>query len=621
MRLRARAGTFLVLIAAAAATPAACSPDSNPPPPNSGTGGGNLFEGGLGCSDPADTDGDFVADTMELAPDGDTDGDGEPDHRDTDSDGDGVTDADEAANELLDPIAPGQARDEPCDPLADTDGDNIPDLRDLDSDNDGLTDAQEALSGDGRCRVLTDCDGDGVLDVIEVAAGTDPADGASAPADAGLYFVLPYQGGEQTKDFTFSTSIDQADLYFLIDTTASMQPAIDDLKMSLSAEILPAILNGDPNAVPPIPPIGDAWIGIGAFRDVPWTPYGQQGDDVYRHRFTINNQAVAGDVAPPVLNGGSYEAPANVTTILGSLTAGGGGDAPEATTQALWIAASNQPYNLTLGGLWSANTPYPCSSLEMRGAPCFRPGSVPIFVLITDAAFHNGPVIPNAYNPSLVGGARTYADAIAALEAIDAKVVGVPVNSGSAGAARADLVDLATQTESLYHDPSFGGADRPLVASTDVSSGEVSTEVVRLLGQLAGAGLRDVTTSRRSYACAGGVDCTGDGVPDLAYQNPELEPGAGPFDAAQLITAVRPVAAPAPPLPYASLDDTTFFGVRGSAQITFRVHAENTTLRPGALQVLRAVIRVVTPSGQLLGGAEGVKLVYLVIPEYVDVPE
>lgn len=619
MRLRARAGTFLVLVAAAAATPAACSPDSNAPPPNGGTGaGGSLFEGGLGCSDPTDTDGDFVADTMELAPDGDTDDDGLPDHREDDSDGDGAPDADEAVNALLDPVAPGQARDAPCDPLADTDGDGTPDLRDLDSDNDGLTDAQEALSGDGRCRVLTDCDGDGVLDVIEVAAGSDPADAASAPADPGLYFVLPYQGGEQTKDFTFSTSIDQADIYFLIDTTNTMVDAIDNLKTSLSTEILPAILNGDPNAVPPIPAIGDAWIGIGAFRDVPWSTYGQPGDYVYRHRFTINNQTFAGDVAPPVLNGGSYEAPANVTTILGSLTAAGGGDAPEATTQALWIAATNQPYNLTLGGLWPANTPYPCSTLEMRGTPCFRPGALPIFVVITDAPFHNGP-FGNEYALDQVDGDRTYADAIAAIKAIDGKVVGVPVdNGGSSGIARLNLRDLAIQTESLYY---ALGTDSPLVASTDVSSGQVSTEVVRLLGQLAGAGLHDVTTSRRSYACAGGVDCTGDGAPDLAYQNPELEPGAGPFDAAQLISAVRPVEAPAPPIPYASLDDTTFFGVRGSAQVTFRVHAENTTLRPGALQVLRAVIRVVTPSGQLLGGAEGVKLVYLVIPEYVDVIE
>ena len=103
-----------------------------------------MFDSGSPCSDPTDSDGDFVADAYELAPGGDTDGDGQADKDDLDSDGDTVPDATEAQNPLLDPSAPGEMRDAPCDPLADTDGDTIPDVRDLDSDNDGVPDAQEA---------------------------------------------------------------------------------------------------------------------------------------------------------------------------------------------------------------------------------------------------------------------------------------------------------------------------------------------------------------------------------------------------------------------------------------------------------------------------------------------
>jgi len=624
MRLRACAGTFLVLVAAAAASPAACSPDSGLPPGGgtTGTGGGILDDGGIGCDAASDSDGDLVSDTLEGAPDLDTDRDGTPDHLDPDSDDDGVPDADEAANPHLDPLAPGQSRGSPCDALADSDGDNVADLHDLDSDNDGIPDKQEAAYDDaGLCRVTLDCDDDGVIDIIEVAAGTDPADAASAPEDPGLYFVLPYEGGEKTKDFTFSTSIDRADLYFLIDTTASMQPAIDDLKTSLNDEIMPAILNGDPGAVPPIPPIGDAWIGMGTFEDVPWSPYGQPGDHIYLNRFLIQNQLIAGNVAPPALNGGVYQAPASVTSILNSLTAAGGGDGPEATTQALWLAAANQSYAATVGTPPWTFQPVPCPELGMAGAPCFRQGSLPIFVVVTDAAFHNGPQGANTYNPQTVGGTRTYAEAVSALDAIHAKVVGVPVAGGNPGAARAHLKKLAEDTESLYHEAAFGGIDRPLVAEEDVASGEVSTEVVRLIGRLAGAGLHDVTTTRATYDCKGGVDCTGDGAADLEFHNPELEPGAGPFDAAQLISAVTPVEASAPPLPYASLDGTTFYGVRGNTQVTFRVHARNDVVQPGSLLVLRALIRVVTPTGQLLGGEDGIKLVYFVIPESVFVPE
>lgn len=617
----------------------ACAPNSELPSGSTttstgggaGTGGG-LFggNGGVGggsdCSDATDTDKDSIADALEGKPGADTDGDGTVNTADTDSDGDGTSDKDEATNPLFDPNQPGYARATPCDPLADTDADGIPDPYDTDSDNDGLSDKQEkTFDPDGKkhCRILTDCDGDGVIDLIEVAAGSNPTDPNSMPDDPALFFVLPYGEGEKTQDFTFSTGVSKADIYFLVDTTASMQPAIDSLKSSISSKVIPSILNGDAAANPPIPPIDDAWIGVGSVRDVPWGGYGQPGDDVYRHRFDIAGQPIHGNVSPPLPQGGGFVAPDNVSKILGSLTAAGGGDGPEATTQALWMASTNGLYTVTVGGLWSPANPYPapCDDFDKLGVPCFRPNGIPIFVIVTDAAFHNGPLAAHNYDPALVGGTRSYTEAIDAINTIHGKVVGVPVNTGAAGAARADLTDLATKTGSAYHDPSFGGTDRPLVSQSDVTSGEVSDEVVRLLGLLSGAGLHDVTTARSNYSCAGGVDCTGDGKVDLAYENPPTMPGGMPFDASKLITAVKPVESNQTPKPYASLDKATFFGVRGAAELSFRVHARNDLWQPNALVVLRAKILVETPAGQLLGGAKGVKLVYFVLPEYLPVAE
>jgi hypothetical protein len=598
--------------------------------------GGTLFDAGTAtCTDPKDEDGDFIANTLELAPSQDTDKDGTPDYLDTDSDDDGYLDKEEAVNALLDPSLPGHARSTTCAPLADTDGDGIPDVRDLDSDNDGVPDKVEGeydKDHSKHCRVLVDCDGDGVIDIIELAAGTDPTDPKSKPKDPGLYFVLPYGGGEQTKDFVFSAGVAQADIYFLVDTTASMQPAIDALKASLASTIIPKILNGDLAAKPPIPPIDDAWIGVGSYRDQPWPPYGQPGDDPYRNVFELAGKEVLGNVAPPMKQGNGWAAPANVDAILGSFVAGGGGDGPEAVTQALWMAATNQPYSAVgpndfwnPAAAWSSGSPTPpypvtCPDPAAFGVPCFRPQSLPIFVLVSDAPFHNGSNPANDYGAETTG-TKPYADTVAALAAIHAKVVGVPVAGGDPGAARADMTNLAVATGSLYHDGSFGGKDLPLVPAADVTTGAVSTEVVRQLGLLAGAGLHDVTTARANYDCKGGVDCNGDGVPDLEYHNPPLGGGNTPFDASTLITDVATVPSAQKPLPYASLDAKTFYGVRGAEEVTFRVHAENKTLKPPALVVLRALIRVQTPTGQVLGGKNGIKLVYFVIPQFVVVPK
>lgn len=630
-------GLGLSFVAVALGAPLACAPDSTITRPtltgsggagsgstSSGAGGdgGSLFiDAGSSCADPTDKDKDLIADILEKGPNTDTNGDGSPDELDDDADGDGILDKNEAANPFLPVDQAGQVRVESCDPLADTDGDGSPDVRDLDSDNDGVPDKEEAkydADGSKGCRVLIDCDADGVIDVIEIAADSNPADGMSIPVDAGLYFVLPYQEGERLKDFSFSTGIAKADIYFMIDTTASMQPAIDNLKASIDTEIIPTILNGDATANPPIPAIDDAWIGVGEFRDVPWLPYGEMGDQLYRYQFNINAQTVKGDMAPPLFDGQKYSAPAATKTILGALTAGGGGDAPEATTQALWLAAKNETFALTIGGIWNPNTPYTCLLPGATGVPCFRPGGLPIFVMITDAAFHNGSNAAYNYDPTKVGGSvKTYLDTVNALKSIHAKVVGVPVSTGAPNAARLDLTDLATKTDSTWYDPQFGGKINPLVPAADVGAGNVSKEVVRLLGRLAGAGLQDVTTSRANYSCAGNIDCTGDSVNDPLYDNPVVEMGGGPFDASTFITKVATVESASMPLPYSSRSESTFFALQGNAPVTFRVHAENTTVKPPSLLVMRALIRVETPAGQVLGGKNGIKLVYFVIPQYI----
>ncbi len=600
-----------------------------------GGSGGMHIDGGVVCTDPTDTDGDGIADQIEGK--GDTDGDGTPDYKDLDSDGDGIPDKDEAANPSLPPGTPGRIRNNPCDPVADTDGDGTPDFQDLDSDGDGLPDSQEPTCKGVDCRVKTNCDDspDGLPDVIEVAAKSDPCDG-KAPPNGELYFIVPYGDPVQSKKFDFSAGVKDADIYFLIDTTQSMQAAIDNVKTSLDTSIIPKILNGDPTANPPMPAIPGAWIGIGTFRDVPWLPWGVNGDNIFSFFFDISGTQVYGNMSPPQNQSGNLVAPANVKQILGNLTASGGGDAPEGTTQALWMAAVNKPYRAYAGGgPWPPNPATgsydatkwmaKCADSNNVGRACFRPGKLPVFVIITDAAFHNGPVTafdyveppssPPTGNP--VMGDMKYKDVVDSLNSIQAKIVGVSVNTGAPGVARHDLEDLATKTNSFYGEEQFGQiTKKPLVTAQDTADGNVSSEVVRLIGLLAGEGLKDVTTVHENYSCPGGVDCNGDGAVDPKYDNFIDKSTGKPFDATQMIKAVKPVAITPNP-PYSSIDATTFYGVRGDATIQFEVFAQNTVLKTTTTTVVEVLLHVQTPGGQALGGKDGVKTIYLVIPPYI----
>jgi hypothetical protein len=628
-----------------------CGSDADAPPGSNVTGGtggtGDASTGGVGgipgldvkddtvdCTDPTDSDGDLIADLLEGGED--TDKDGTPDKDDTDSDQDGIPDADEAENPALPAGTPGYSRNDPCSPVADTDGDGTPDFQDLDSDGDGLPDADEdgSCGATAGCAYALDCDGDGVVDIVEEAAGSSPCDPNDVSEDAELYFVVPYGAPEQSKKFDFSTGIKEADIYFLIDTTVSMQPAIDDIKASLDTQIIPTILNGDAAANPPIPAIPGAWIGIGDFKDVPWAPWGAPGDDIYRYKFTVAGSPVLGNMSPPVASGSSFVAPANVKDILGSLTAGGGGDAPESTTQALWLASTHQQYYAGAGGSWPATDPSQwvgeCDTPQHIGRACFRPGKLPVFAIITDAGLHNGPntsfnyVSPPAFPPTglPVSGTKSYNEVLTTLNSISAKIVGISVSTGAPGQARADLIDLAKKTGSEYFDPAFGGSVKPLVTEDDIvpGAGGVSDEVVRLIGKLVGQGLNNVTTKTTNYDCPGAVDCNGDATLDPEYHNVIDPLTSSPFDAAKLITKVKPVPVATNPKPYNNIDDTTFYGVRGEATVEFEVFAKNELLNPTKLTVVRALLKVQTPTGQALGGPDGVKIVYLVIPPYLAIP-
>lgn len=372
---------------------------------------------GIGNYADTDDDGDGILDVVEVGPNPDqpldTDGDGTPDFRDTDSDNDTILDAHESSGDadgdgvpdfrdedsdndgLPDSLEAGDA--DPSTPPVDTDEDGHPDFRDSDSDNDGLADGDEDTNLNGVLdpgetdRLKADTDDDGVSDLIEVGAGTDPQDGGDNPQNNGDFvFVMPYEEDPEPAQDTldFATDLVKADLYFLVDISGSMSSITGDIKSNMSTTIDDAV-----NQVP------DLQVGVGSFL------YAECGNyKVFHHRLDIQPDVATAQNTFPVYSS-SYESgcccsEAPLSAIY--CTATGYGTA-EASNNGVTVPSGIPNEADALNGACPAG---------YLGYPCFRPGALPIVAVVTDEGFDQYTATPQQ-------------ETIDALNAIGAKTIGV----------------------------------------------------------------------------------------------------------------------------------------------------------------------------------------------------
>ncbi len=538
-----------------------------------------------------DTDGDGLSNAVEGAPTQDTDRDGMPDYMDTDSDDDGYTDADEARREY--PRYDSMARTLTCGGAGDNcDGtDSVPNQRDSDSDDDGLTDREEFMAGTNPCN--PDTDGDGATDLIEAAAMSDGRSGDSRPPENSLYVVLPYYpppmtGPHEFREFSFSTRIRLADVFFLVDNSASMQPIIDTLRTNLGT-----IVTGIQTQIP------DVRVGVGSFDSMPFLPSGQPGSP---GDYTLwIRQAISPDIAasqrafdrmrtidtenPPFVGG---DGPEDQTEAIYEVIAGGGSRGHESDPAAL-RSVRNALDPAGNGWVPTVDPARDCGATASNpryGWGCFAEGRVPIVLLASDAQWYDGCFADDAARYNSMGRGHNCNDVVTALNARGGFFVGIDVGNGVGGFTYNNSRILAMRTNTV------DGAGAPVVFGPGRAVAAASAQIVEAVTRLAGSSRQDITT--RTVA-----DATAMGLP------------AG-RTTAEFVRAVVPLRGePDMPEGYARRDMTTFFGVSPTTRVIFNVDFYNDFVEGGATATLfRATIEVLGRGGTVVD----TRPVFIVVP-------
>ena len=335
-------------------------------------------------------------------------------------------------------------------------------------------------------------------------------DGGSPPD---ICIELPPR--EPPTEFTvsFITRISTADVLFLVDVTGSMGEEIDQIRAGLRRTIVPGIAAAIP----------DVHFSVAQYADFPIAPYGEPDD------------------LPFLLRTPSTSELRDVQLGLDALVVLGGNDGPESGVEALYLAATGSSAGLIV-------PPRRCAAGTI-GYPCFRREGSRIVVLVTDAASHNGPGGAEPYSDDVAPMPHRYDQALVAMRAIGAKVLGLYSGFNEDGG-RTQLETIARDTGAV------SASGEPIVIDIGSDGALLGPSVVSAVQTLVDEAPIDIT---------------------LALEDDPSDD----LDALSFVRGVETVAAD--PAIGAVQEADRFRGVRPGTRVTFRVRLNNETIERGVL--------------------------------------
>lgn len=370
-----------------------------------------------------------------------------------------------------------------------------------------------AKSGLRVPEVGADAGRDGGMDAGAIDAGVDA--GPPTP-DAGPEpepcVEIPFGPMPQVFRLDFEARIVAADIVFLVDNTGSMGPLIQEVEDSLQVRLIPELAAQVP----------DLQMAVAIYRDFGFFPFGMLGDEPFEVLQTSTSDEVA------------------LQRAVENMFARGGGDEPEAATEALYQLATGE-------GLEPFIDPATCPEGGV-GAACLRPEAVPVVLVFTDAPFHNGPSFPATYTP-ISPPPHTYPETIMALQSRGIRALGLLVGAGfMLRRTRDDLEALSRDTGAVTP------AGEPIVLDLGGGPRPLTSRVVDAVEALVDETLIDVRATV------------------------EDEPGDA-VDATQFVTGI--VAERAIPADGARLVGGEFVDVTPGTRVEYRFEVANDFVTPG----------------------------------------
>ncbi|MCS6799011.1 MAG: VWA domain-containing protein [Myxococcota bacterium] len=357
----------------------------------------------------------------------------------------------------------------------------------------------------------------GIEAAVDVPVDTRP------PHD--LCVELPYEEPPERVLVSFEARIQSADVLFLVDTTGSMNEEIEQIRRTIRDVLAPAMRAEIP----------DVHISVAQFDDFPVGPYGSGPD-----RPLILLQSSTSDLAL-------------VQRAVDRMMRHFGGDEPESQVEALYLTATGEGF-----GRWVPRALCPAGTV---GYPCFRPRGARIILLFTDAPFHNGPDGAFPYGFDVVPRPHTYDDAVVALRAIGARVLGL-YSGPSGGEGWTHLQRVARDTGAV--EPT----GRPIVFDIGADARGLDRGVIESVRTLADEVLID-------------IDALAEDVPHV-----------DDVDATVFVRRIAPLRAEPPS--GARIRGARFEDVRPGTRVTFSVELYNDRYPPATedrVYYLRIVLR------------------------------